>query len=87
MANSKMTVPEVARHFGCPAWAVRNLYTRKILPEPPRAGLVRLIDRMDLPKVEEALLNAGYLQPVGGKPPLAQATVAIHTSANGKSQV
>jgi DNA-binding transcriptional MerR regulator len=56
-----LTVGDVARHFGIPIWRVRRLYEKGILPPPPRAGLYRLVPAGDLPRIEEALRQAGYL--------------------------
>ena len=56
-----LTVPEVAKQFGCRAWKVRRLYERGILCNPPRAGQTRLIAERDLPRIRKALIDAGYL--------------------------
>jgi DNA-binding transcriptional MerR regulator len=58
---SVLTIGDTARHFGVPAWKVRRLYERGLLPPPARAGLYRLVSVEELPKVEEALRRAGYL--------------------------
>jgi hypothetical protein len=51
----------VARRFGVAVWQVRRLYERRILPEPPRVGAYRVIFPGDLPRIEAALREAGYL--------------------------
>jgi DNA-binding transcriptional MerR regulator len=53
----------VAEHFGVPPWQVRRLFERGILPPATRVGPYRVIDPPDLPKVEVALREAGYLGP------------------------
>ncbi len=58
-----LTVGAVARRFGCPPWQVRRLFERGLLPQPPRVGAYRVIPIADLPRVEEALRQAGYLGP------------------------
>lgn len=63
-----LTVPAVARRFNVPHWAVRNLFTRHLLPDPPRAGLTRLISVDDLPAIEQALRTAGYLPAIETRP-------------------
>jgi DNA-binding transcriptional MerR regulator len=55
------TIGAVARHFGCHAWQVRRLFERGLLPEAPRVGAYRVIAAADLPRVEKALRQAGYL--------------------------
>ena len=55
-----MSLPEAARRLQCPDWQVRNVFTRGVLPEPPRAGLTRVISERDLPKIEKALCELGY---------------------------
>jgi hypothetical protein len=56
-----ITIPSVARYLGVAPWQVRRLFERRLLPEPPRAGLVRLIKRSDLPVIEDLLRKVGYL--------------------------
>jgi hypothetical protein len=56
-----MTVGAVARYFGCRTWMVRRLFERGLLPPAPRMGPMRVVSECDLPVVERALLNAGYL--------------------------
>ena len=56
-----LTVGAAARRFGVPAWQVRRLFERKLLPEPARVGAYRVIAAADLAAVEMALRRAGYL--------------------------
>jgi hypothetical protein len=56
-----LTLGAVARHFGCQTWQIRRLFERGILPPAPRAGAYRLIAVRDLPAVEQALRDVGYL--------------------------
>jgi DNA-binding transcriptional MerR regulator len=58
-----LTIGSVARRYGCPAWKVRRLFERGLLPPAPRVGAYRVIAANDLPLVENALLEAGYLPP------------------------
>jgi DNA-binding transcriptional MerR regulator len=56
-----LTIGAVARRYGCPAWQIRRLFERGLLPPAPRVGAYRVIAVSDLPRVEEALRAAGYL--------------------------
>jgi hypothetical protein len=57
-----MTLGQVARRFGCALWQVRRLYERGILPPALRVGVYRVVHVQDLPKVERALREAGYIK-------------------------
>lgn len=61
-ASDLMTLGEVADHFGVQVWRVRRLFDRGLYPEPDRVGQSRVIPAKDLPKVEAALKEAGYLK-------------------------
>ena len=63
------TIGDLARRFGCPVWAIRRLFERGLLPEPPRVGPYRVVAEPDVPAVETALRAAGYLP--AGSPALA----------------
>jgi DNA-binding transcriptional MerR regulator len=56
-----LTIGAVARLLGCRPWQLRRLYERGLLPPAPRVGAYRVIPRRELPKVEAALRQAGYL--------------------------
>jgi DNA-binding transcriptional MerR regulator len=56
-----LTIGSVARHFGCPAWKVRRLFERGLLPPALRVGPYRVIAREDLARIETALRQTGYL--------------------------
>jgi hypothetical protein len=56
-----MTVTEAGARLGVPGWVVRRLFERKLLPEPQRAGERRIIIEEDLPVLEKALRQHGYL--------------------------
>lgn len=56
-----LTVGDVARRYGCGEHHVRRLFTRGILPEPPRFGPFRRIPVEQLGRVEAALRKAGYI--------------------------
>jgi hypothetical protein len=62
-----MTLGDAARYFRCDIWQIRRLFERGLLPPAARIGVYRVIVRADLPKVGEALLKAGYIQPNDGK--------------------
>jgi hypothetical protein len=55
------TLGDIARKCHCPLWAVRRVFTRGLLPEPPRVGSYRVVAELDLPAVVAALRTAGYL--------------------------
>ena len=55
------TIGAVAEHFKCSAWKIRRLFERNLLPPAPRMGTYRIVLVRDLPKVEKALRQAGYL--------------------------
>ncbi len=62
MGTAKVfTVGTLGRRFGVPAWQVRRLFERQLLPEPARVGAYRVVAEEDLPAVEAALRAAGYL--------------------------
>jgi DNA-binding transcriptional MerR regulator len=56
-----LTIGAVAERYGCPAWQVRRLFERGLLPPAARVGAYRVIAISDLPRVEKALNDAGYL--------------------------
>jgi DNA-binding transcriptional MerR regulator len=56
-----LTIGTVARRFGVPAWQVRRLFERGLLPPAVRVGAYRVVAEADLPRVEQALRQAGYL--------------------------
>jgi DNA-binding transcriptional MerR regulator len=62
---SALTIGAVAERLGVPPWQVRRLFERGFLPPAARVGAYRVIAPADLPKVERALREAGYLPPVG----------------------
>lgn len=61
MEPSQYTVGDLAKHFELPAWKVRRIFERRILPEPERVGAYRVIQACDLPAIEDALRRVGYL--------------------------
>jgi DNA-binding transcriptional MerR regulator len=62
MSQPYLTMGQVAARFGVRQDQVRNLYRRGFLPPAARVGAYRVVHEQDLPKVEEALLRAGYLK-------------------------
>lgn len=66
MQQDFMTLGEVANHFHLQVWKIQQLFDRKILPPPQRAGRLRIIARSELDAVRQALVRAGYLaEPAG----------------------
>ena len=61
-----LTVGDMARRCGCQPWQVRRLFERGLLPPSHRMGLYRVIAVADLPQVEQALREAGYLPQAAG---------------------
>lgn len=57
-----LTLGQVAKHFGVRTWQVDRLFSRKLLPEPQRVGILRVIPESQLPDVEKALRAGGYLK-------------------------
>jgi hypothetical protein len=60
--NDLMTTTEVAAALGAHPLAVRRMYLRGLVPEPRRAGRLRLISRRDLPAIAAALRASRYRQ-------------------------
>ncbi len=56
-----LSLADVARELSAPPWAVRKLFERELLPEPPRVGRLRVFYASDLPVIRRALVKAGYL--------------------------
>jgi DNA-binding transcriptional MerR regulator len=59
--STPLTLGTVAERFGVPTWKVRRLFERGILPPAARIGPYRVVDPADLPAIETALREAGYL--------------------------
>src|SRR5262249_33730255 len=62
-AGAYLSLGEVAARYGVDLWKVQRLFRRRLLPAPPRVGPFRVIRTDQLPKVEAALVRAGYLAP------------------------
>ena len=60
--SQKYTMGDLALRNGCAAWQVRRLFERNLLPPAERVGAYRVVDEADLPKVEQALRDAGYIK-------------------------
>ena len=41
------TLGDLARRFNCPVWAIRRVYERGLLPEPPRVRLETVLCHFD----------------------------------------
>lgn len=61
MTQPPLTIGDIAERYGVSAWKVRRIFERGLLPEPGRVGAYRVISADDLPKIEAALRQAGYL--------------------------
>jgi DNA-binding transcriptional MerR regulator len=61
MHDNFYTVGAVAAMFGLAPWQIRRLFERGLLPPARRIGAYRVIANKDLPIVEKALRDAGYL--------------------------
>jgi hypothetical protein len=66
--SQPLTVGAVARHFGVASWQVRRCFERGLLPPAARVGAYRVIFLDDLPKIEMALHQLGYLHQKGEVP-------------------
>ena len=60
--NTPFTIGGAASRLGVAPWQIRRLYERGILPPAARVGAYRVIDPDDLPKIETALCDAGYVR-------------------------
>jgi DNA-binding transcriptional MerR regulator len=59
--TTPLTIGDVARLFDVAPWQVRRLFERALVPQARRVGAYRIIDPADLPTIEGALREAGYL--------------------------
>ncbi len=59
--TAMLTLGDVARRYGLRTWKVRRLYEDGRLEEPGRLGIYRVVSVADLPRIERALIDAGYL--------------------------
>jgi hypothetical protein len=57
-----LTLGTIAKRYGIPAWMVRRIFERGILPPAARVGIWRVVAEADLPRLEAALRQAGYLR-------------------------
>jgi DNA-binding transcriptional MerR regulator len=60
-ATPFLTIGDVGRHFGLPAWMIRRVFERGLLPPARRVGAYRVVEPKDLPRIKRALERAGYL--------------------------
>jgi DNA-binding transcriptional MerR regulator len=63
-----MTLGQVAARFGVQVWQVRRLYERGLLPPAVRVGAYRTVTETELPAIEQALRQAGYLKSTTAAP-------------------
>lgn len=61
-STKPLSLGAVARQYGIPVWRIRRVFERGLLPEPDRVGPWRVISQGDLPALEAALRQAGYLR-------------------------
>jgi hypothetical protein len=61
-----LTLGAVAKRYGLSVWKVRRIFERGLLPEPARVGAYRVVAVDEVPRVEAALREAGYLPANGG---------------------
>ena len=59
--STMLTIGDVARMYGLPVWKVRRLFERGLLPPASRIGAYRVFDESEIPVIEAALRQAGYL--------------------------
>ncbi len=52
---------EVGERLGVATWKVQRVYTRGLLPPARRIGRFRVVSEDELPALEAALRQAGYL--------------------------
>jgi DNA-binding transcriptional MerR regulator len=57
-----LTLGDVAARCGVAVWQVRRLYERGILPPAMRLSRYRVVNPDDLPAIEAALRQVGYLK-------------------------
>jgi len=57
-----LTMSQVANQFRCQAWQIGKLIKRGKIPEPRRVGKIALFQPGDVPRIEKALREAGYLK-------------------------
>jgi hypothetical protein len=55
------TVGQIAARYAVPAWKVRRLFERGLVPQATRVGAYRVVPASELPVIEEALRLAGYM--------------------------
>ena len=67
MHSPPLTIGDAARRIAdktqhpIDPWQIRRVITRGLLPEPDRVGAFRIFYDDDLPAIETALRDAGYL--------------------------
>ena len=61
MLITQFTLGDIGRRYGLPIWKVRRVFERGFLPEPARVGAYRVLTEDDIPDLERALVQLGYL--------------------------
>jgi hypothetical protein len=56
-----LSLGQAAELLGVRDWQLDRVFRRGLAEEPPRSGRQRLIDRRSLPRLRQALTEAGYL--------------------------
>ena len=55
------TTGQLAEHFAVRPWQVRRLFEDKLVTPSARVGAYRVVAEADLPVIERALRDRGYL--------------------------
>jgi DNA-binding transcriptional MerR regulator len=54
-----LSLGDVARRLQVPAWAIRRLFEKQLLPAPPRMGSWRVFTEEDVPLIQQTLRESG----------------------------
>ena len=56
------TIGEIAEAIGAQSWRIARLFELGLLPEPPRLSGRRIIEKSQIPAIENALRVRGWLR-------------------------
>lgn len=59
--QSHFSTAQIAELLDVKPWRVRRLFDRNILPDPPQVAGVRLVPRVMLPAIIDALRERGWM--------------------------
>jgi DNA-binding transcriptional MerR regulator len=62
MDKDFLSLGDVARRLGAPAWALRRLFEKSLLPPAVRVGKWRVFRESDVPVIARALAASGLAQ-------------------------